>query len=77
MSRGAVRERYWDRMHQSERVTSTSGGQEGEESDLDIDSWPGDSTSPTDSEEKECEEEKQTIFFTQIFTRILTTMTAK
>lgn len=36
-------------MHQSERVTSTSGGQEGEESDLDIDSWPGDSTSPTDN----------------------------
>ena len=36
-------------MHQSERVTSTSGGlEEGEESDPE--SWPGDSTSPTDSE---------------------------
>ena len=35
-------------MHQSERVTSTSGGlEEGEESDSE--SWPGDSTSPTDS----------------------------
>ena len=38
-------------MHQSERVTSTSGSLEellGEESDPE--SWPGDSTSPTDSE---------------------------
>ena len=36
-------------MHQSERVTSTSGSvEEGEESDSE--SWPGDSTSPTDSE---------------------------
>merc|ERR1712080_675596 len=35
-------------MHQSERVTSTSGGlEEGEESDSE--SWPGDSTSPTDN----------------------------
>ena len=39
-------------MHQSERVTSTSGSLEellGEESDPE--SWPGDSTSPTDSED--------------------------
>ena len=35
-------------MHQVERVTSTS--QEGEESD--IDSWPGDSTSPNDSKDQ-------------------------
>ena len=35
-------------MHQVERVTSTS--QEGEESD--IDSWPGDPTSPNDSKDQ-------------------------
>ena len=43
-------------MHQSERVTSTSGSleeeEEGEESDPE--SWPGDSTSPTDSEFFRC-----------------------
>ena len=40
-------------MHQSERVTSTSGNDtmenNDEDSDIDLDSWPGDSTSPNDS----------------------------
>ena len=43
-------------MHQSERVSSTSGNDTNdtlenndEDSDIDLDSWPGDSTSPNDS----------------------------
>ena len=40
-------------MQQSERVSSTSGNDgienNDEDSDIDLDSWPGDSTSPNDS----------------------------